>query len=524
MIEEKVSNLKRVDEVTRILAKEEAGFILDKLDLADRVPFHQKLGLNREKQPSPERLRETIEELGTTFIKFGQILAQRPDIIPQKYTEELQKLEDSAPEFSYQTAEQIIEEEIGTEQFQNIEKEPLAAASIAQVHRATLKSGEKVIIKIRRPGIKKEVQTDLEIIEYLATKIENHFSKAKSLQLQKTVEEFSRWTREELDLKREQENAKLFRENLADEERLTAPKTYSEYTTEKVLVMEYIEGVKCTEQEKLREMDIENEEIAKTIVRGVLKQSIRDGFFHADPHPSNFLIQEDSTIVYLDFGMMGKMTKRNQDLLGILLLHAVNGDVDGGIQTVKKIGYVEEDANLEELKEILEDKLVKINHNTLKETQISRELLDLAIQASKNGVHMPSSITLVGKSMLTMEGIGLTIYPEFKIDDEYRQITEKLLIEKNKPKDLGKTLAIDLIQNKDLITKLPTKLNNKLEPENTTIKIEQEQPESPLKGKHIISATLIFSATLLLQNQITPDQQLIAATIALTLALLIYFK
>lgn len=524
MIEEKVNDLKRVDEVTKILLKEEAGFILDKLDLEDRIPFHQKIGLNRKTKPSPERLRETIEELGTTFIKFGQILAQRPDIVPQKYIDELEKLEDSAPEFSYDKAEEIIKKEIGTDQFKNIEEEPLAAASIAQVHRATLQNGEEVIIKIRRPGIKKQVETDLEIVEYLATKLEKHFTKAKTLQLQKVVHEFARWTKQELDLKREQENADLFRENLSDEEKLRAPETYPEHTTEKVLVMEYVEGVKCTEQEKLREMDIENEEIAKTIVRGVLKQSIRDGFFHADPHPSNFLIEEDSTVVYLDFGMMGKMTKRNRDLLGLLLLHAVNGDVESGLQTVKQMGYVEDDAQLEELKGVIEDKLVKINHNTIRETSISKELLDLSVEASKRGVHMPSSLTLVGKSLLTMEGIGLTIYPEFQLDDEYKRVTEKLLAENNKPKDLGKTLAIDIIQNKDLITKLPTKLNNQLDQGKQTIKIEQEKPENPVKGKHIISATLIFTAAFLTQNQLNPDQKIIAASVALAIATILFLK
>lgn len=513
MIEEKIENIKRIEEISEILAKEETGFILDKLELENHIPFHKRIGLQRNTKPTPERLRKTIEELGPTFIKFGQIMAQRPDLVPPKYIEELEKLEDSAPQFPYEQAKKIIEEEIGTEHFQNIEQEPLAAASIAQVHRATLKTGEEVVIKIRRPGIEEQIHTDLEIIQYFSTKLEKHFKAAKNAQIERVVNEFSRWTKHELDFKREQENADLFRENLKDEEKIRAPETYPELTTEKVFVMEYIDGIKCTEQEKLKDMKIENEEIAKTITRGVLKQSIRDGFFHADPHPSNFLIEDNGTIVYLDFGMMGKITKRNQNLIGLLLLHAMNEDVEGGIETVRQMAYVEEDANLDELKQILEDKLVKINHNTLRETQVSRELLDLSIEASRQGVHMPSSMVLVGKSMLTMEGIGLTIYPDFRIEEEYKKIAEEIIQDKNNPEEIFKQLAIDLVQNKELLTKLPTKINKKLEPREQKTIIKQPTEENKINNQTVIAGVLIISATILLQNTLNPQNQLILATI-----------
>lgn len=518
MIEQKVDDLKRLDEITRVLAKQETGYILDKLNLASRLPIYKRISLEREEHPSPERLRETIEELGPTFIKLGQILAQRPDIVPQKYIEELEKLEDSVPPFSSDKAIEIIDEEVDTENFQFIKTEPKAAASIAQVHEAKLQNGKEVIIKVRRPGIKQQINTDLEIIDFLAKKIEKHFKKARQTQIRKVITEFSEWTRNELDFNREQKNAEMFKENLSDEEKLKVPQTYPELTTEKVLVMEKVEGVKCTETEKLKQIDTNNKEIAKTITRGVIKQSVRDGFFHADPHPSNFLIKDDGTIVYLDFGMMGKITKRNRELLGLLLVHAINENVEGGLETMKKMGYVEEDANLEGLKEDLEQKLVKINHNTLRETQVSRELLDLAINASEHGVHLPSSMTLVGKSMITMEGIGLTLYPEFKMGEEYKEIAEKILKEQNKPEELAKTFAIDLIQNKDLITNFPTKLNKKLEPKNREIKIVQE-PKHQFTGKHLIAGTLLLCATLLVVNTINPATQSYLAILAVLASL-----
>jgi len=518
MLEEKIDDIRRLDEITRILAKQEAGFILDYLNLEKRLPFHERIGLERQKKPSPERLREAIEELGPTFVKFGQILAHRPDLVPIEYTKELEKLEDSVPSFSPDKALQIIDEEIGTENFQHIQKEPMAAASISQVHKAKLETGEEVIIKVRRPGIKETIRTDLEIIEILAKQLEKRFKKAKQAQIQKVVQEFSNWTKDELDFEKEQKNADLFRENLSDEEKIRAPKTYPDLTTEKVLVMERVKGYKCTNQEEIKNLDTDNEEVARTIIRGVLKQSIRDGFFHADPHSSNFLIEEDGTIVYLDFGMMGKITKRNRNLLGLLLLHSVNEDAESGVETVKKMAYVEEDANLEALKQEIENKMARINHSTLKETQISKEILDLAVVASQQGVHMPSSMTLMGKSLLTMEGIGLTVYPEFELGEEYKELTEELLIETNKPENMFKELAIDLIQNQDLLTKLPTKLNNKLEPSKQEIKIVEE-PEYQFNGRHVIAATLLLSATIFTLNSTTPQTQTYLAGIALVLSI-----
>lgn len=350
-----LEDFKRFREILTILTEEGFGFIAQKLRVLEHVPITSRVN-NQRRETNPERLRETIGELGTTYIKFGQILAEGPDIIPEKYTQELEKLQDSVPSFKSEKAIQIIDEEVGLENFSQIKKEPLASASIAQVHYAKLNNGEKVAVKVRRPGIKEEVEKDLDILNYLATKAERHLAKMEKIEVISFVKEFSKWTREELDLEKEGLNAQIFRENMSEEEDIKIPETYPALTTEKVLVMEYVEGVKCTEEEKLKELDIPESRIAKTAIKAGLKQSIIDGFFHADPHPSNFMISDEGEIIYLDFGMMGKITPGESEKLGLILLYLVQGDTSSLVDCLEELGNKTENYNRENVEDIVEEK------------------------------------------------------------------------------------------------------------------------------------------------------------------------
>lgn len=503
VLERELDDVKRFEEIMQILFEQGFGFFLSKMNLLQQVPL-MKRAIHTKKTPTPERVRITFERLGPTFIKFGQILAQRPDIAPEPYRKELEKLEDDVPAFDTGTAKQIVEEEIGPidEIFDTFGDEPIAAASIAQVHKATLKNGGEVVVKIRRPGIKEQMEEDLDILNFLAKRAENHIKTLQHWGAHQYVREFTRWTKEELDLEREGHNAQVMKQNLSDEENIYIPEIHTEYTTEKVLVMEYMEGVKCTDTEALRELDISAEELAETAVRAGLKQTIRDGFFHADPHPSNFLITEDGRIIYLDFGMMGKLSKGMRRNLGLLFLHAMNEDVDAAINTVRRMATIEDDADMEGLKEDIEEALLRIRDTTLKEESITRALLDITAQASSRGVHMPPSLALMGKSMITMEGIGLTIYPDFEMTDEFEEVVTELLWEMNNPRQMVQTFLIDLIENKDVFTRMPSQINNALNGissgSKTTIieKNDSGQTDALLIGALLLSSSLLFIVTL----------------------------
>ncbi|MDY6769957.1 MAG: AarF/ABC1/UbiB kinase family protein [Candidatus Nanohaloarchaea archaeon] len=518
VIQRQVEDVKRLEEILTVLSEEGFGFVLGRLKLGKHVPFRERV-TPTEEVPPPERVRRTFEELGPTFIKFGQVLAQRPDIVPEEYITELEKLEDAVPAFPGEEARRIVEEELGPidETFAEFEDEPLAAASIAQVHRATLQDGEEVVVKVRRPGIKEQMEKDLDILQFMAREGEKHVARLKAMEAHSAVTEFARWTRNELDLRREARNAQILQSNLADEERVTVPDVYMDLTTEKVLVMEYVDGVKSNDAEALAELDIDAEEVARTAVRAGLKQTIRDGFFHADPHPSNFLISEDGQIIYLDFGMMGKLTASTRRDLGLLLLHAANEEVDAAVDVVKRMARLEEDADIEGLKEDIEESILLIRDSTLEEQSITRALFDIAVQASHRGVHMPSSLVILGKSMVTMEGIGLTIYPEFEMTEEFERITERLLFQMNSPKKLARTAMIDLLQNRDLLLRLPSQLQKLIDGVGGGRSREVVQVESPLNTKSILAGALILSSSLLLLQSL-PQRYMLAVGVLELLA------
>ncbi len=493
-VRREISDIKRFNEIIRTLVSEETSFILDKLNLGNHVPFTKRVKMEKE-VPPPERLRHTLEELGTTFIKFGQIMAQRPDILPRRYTEELQKLEDSVKPFSTEKAREIVDKEIGLEKFQNFSEEPVAAASIAQVHEATTQDGDRVAVKIRRPGIKEQVEKDLEILHYLARRAEKHSERLEHLQVSDITDEFAEWTRNELNLEKERRNAERLKGNLEEEEMIKIPETYPELTSQKVMTMEYIEGVKCTNKEELQKLDIDAEEIAETAVRAGLKQSIRDGFFHADPHPSNFLIMEDSKLAYLDFGMMGQLSKEMRTKFGLLFIHTANEDIEGAVNTIKDMAHLEPDADIEALREELDKRITLVKNSTLDEHSISKEMFELAVQSGEYGVHMPTSFALIGKSLMTMEGIGLTIYPEFRMEDEYSKMAQKIVLKNNAPDP--KSAVIDMIQNKDLIEKPFTKMREDNQQQDINVTVEQKED----RGDEIITASLMLGGVFLITQQ-----------------------
>jgi ubiquinone biosynthesis protein len=223
-----------------------------------------------------------------------------------------------------------------------------------------------------------------------------------------------------------------FRENMKDEERIRVPGTYSQYSTKKVLAMECIDAVKCGDVEEIREMDIDEEEIAKTGIRCIIKQILRDGLLHADPHPSNFMVDREGNFVFLDFGMI-RITEKTQRELGMLMLTVAEEDVDGVVETVKRISEVEEDAEIESFRREIEEQILKLRDTTIQEQSVSKVLIEISTKAAKRGIYLPTKITLIGKGLLTMEGIGLKIYPEFQLQNEFKHEVQNQLIEQNKP-------------------------------------------------------------------------------------------
>lgn len=478
MFRQKVSDIKRFNEILEILLKNEAGYLIEKLGLMEHLPFHKRVKAKTHDEIGPERLRKTFEDLGPTFIKLGQMFANRPDVTPQRYVEELEKLEYAVDPVEWEEIKPVIEDEVGLDSFEYVDEEPLAAASIAQVHEARLKSGEEVVLKVRRPEIVDQVETDLEILDYMVGKAEKHSSKVRDLRAQEIVEQFCSWTRDELDFGKELRNAETFKQTLPEKADARAPKFYKEYCTEAVLTMGKIDGVRCTNTEKLRDMDVSIDHIKDTLIHVGLKQTISHGFFHGDPHPSNFLIEEKGTVVYIDFGIMGVASEKNRESLGLLLIHLVNEDVKSATDIIEEISTVRGKADREQLERLISEKTVRLKNMSLKDGSVTRELVDLAIKATDLGYSLPNSIVLIGKDLMTIEGIAMKISPETRINDDMKKYALEALKESNKPEDLAETAAIDMIQNKDLFTKFASKINQKLETDKDIVVKNELKPRN----------------------------------------------
>jgi ubiquinone biosynthesis protein len=520
-----IEDVKRFDEILRVLAEQEMGIVLDRLDLKHRLPFVKRFSTPRNKIPRPERLRETLEELGPTFVKFGQIMAQRPDVVPERYIEELEGLEDSVSGFPPEEAKRMIEQEVGEidEIFAEFQEEPMAAASIAQVHRAKLNSGDEVVVKVRRPGIEDKVETDLEILEFLAKRAEKHSKSFQDVRMLKLVEEFDKWITAEMNFEKEARNAEIIQGNMEGQEKVKIPDVYPELSTRKVLVMEYVDGVKCTNEEALKDLDIDISEVTRRGIKMGLNQVVRDGFFHADPHPSNFFLDEEGTIILIDFGMVGKLTKKTREKLGLLFLHIANEDVEAAVDVIKDMGRIQDDAEIEEFKEDVEEMILMLRNSKIKDRSLTKTAFQMVVRASRKGIYLPTNLVLTGKTLVTIEGILLTVNPDAQVTDDYKDEVERILKEQNKPQELGKSFMIDLLQNKELVTKAPSKITEKLESDSVggTTKVEVEQTSD--HHEDILTAGLVLAATFLL-SQVLQSGSLRILGVAFLLAAAILFS
>jgi ubiquinone biosynthesis protein len=478
-------NIRRFIFIAVVVSKNGVRFLMAETDTHRFIPF-------KESKTGPEILLETFEDLGTTFIKFGQLMAERPDIVPRRFTDELEGLKDDVPTFDSQTAVRIVDDEVGMENFEYVEEDPLGSASIAQVHKAKLDNGDDVVVKVRRPGIKKTVNTDLRILVYLARKAERVSTKLSNMRASTFVEEFAAWTREELDMEKEASNIEIFRDNVEERGEVKVPETYPELYTEKVLVMEFIDGVEATDTDQLDEWDVDREQVAETIIESGMKQVLWDGFFHADIHSSNFMVDEDGEVAFIDFGMMGEIDGEAAEKLGILIIYFMRENTQGVKNILKDLGIVTDRYQEHKVEQAVVKRVLTAKHKPKEDQSLTVEVLNLFIDVADYGIYMPSTYTLIIKDFITLEGLGTTLHPDFKITDTYHDTIEEILIKDNLPKELGKDLAFDFLANKDMITRLPQKINNKLD------EFGEKAEEGVRVNSGIVPATLIGGSTLVL--------------------------
>jgi len=328
IFEKRIQYIRRYREIAIAFSKSGFGFIVEELALDEMISLPKRILLRQgksdnEEKSRGERIRLFLEEMGPTFIKLGQIASTRPDLVPDDIIKELEQLQNNVPPFPYEEAVAIIETSLGAtkeEIFGHIEEKPLGSASIGQVHKGELLDGETVAIKVQRPDIEQTVRNDLEILHRLASLAESRMNWARQYQVKDMIDEFSRAILEELDYTIEARNTERLGKQFAEDGTVHIPEIYWEATTKNVLTMEYIEGIRINDFESIDTLGYSRTILAERVTNAVFHQILIEGFFHGDPHPGNINVLPGETIAFMDFGMVGKMTKEMKANFGALLI------------------------------------------------------------------------------------------------------------------------------------------------------------------------------------------------------------
>ena len=405
-----------------------------------------------------ERFRLFFEQLGPTFIKIGQIASTRSDFIPADVIRELEKLQDDVPPFSYEEVQQVFTEELGkniNDVFSKFHEEPLAAASIGQVHYAILKTGEKVAVKIQRPNIRKKIETDLEILQEIAMLAERKFDWAAKYQLRDITYEFAKSLRAEVDYTIEGRNSEKIAKQFKNDPKIYIPKVYWPFTSKKILTMEYVDAIKLNEIEKIEKKGYNRNKIAEKVVNAIFQQILIDGFFHGDPHPGNVLVKEGEVIVLMDFGMVGRLTPQMRDHFASFVIAMMLQNTDGVIKAATKMGLVSDDANMELLRTDVEHLREKYYDVPFSQLSLGEAVNDLFSVASKHGIRIPTDLTLVGKALLTMEGMVEKLDPNLSIVKIAEPFGKQLLKERYHPKNVVTRIMKNATEYGEIVTDLP---------------------------------------------------------------------
>ena len=366
----------------------------------------------------PKELRLVLEELGPTFVKIGQILSTRPDILPIEYVEEFQKLQDEVNPMDFSTMKEVIEEELEgsiDDIFMEFKKTPIASASLAEVYWAKLKTGEEVVVKVQRPLVRKRMLADIQILKKLAPFV-NFTTTGEIVDMKEVVEELNTAAQKELNFVEEMNNIIKFAENNKDVKFITYPKVYEEYCTDKILVMDYISGTKIDDVDELLKQGYDIHDIATKLTYNYFKQVFEDGFFHADPHPGNILIHKN-TIGYIDFGLMGNLDYNLRKKLNQILEGAATGNINLMTKSVLKIGIIKGPMDVDRLYNDIEIMYNSYIDESIHNYDLPQILEQIMIICKENNISMPKDITLLIKGMMTLQGVLAKIDKDLTIMD-----------------------------------------------------------------------------------------------------------
>ncbi len=458
------AKLKRAAKLTQILSK--YGFedikakfenrkssskthIIEGAELQQDIAFYQ-------------RIRKAIEELGPTYIKFGQTLSTREDLIPPLLIQELKKLQDNVPSEDIDI-HQLLSDELHidpTLYFEKIDSTPIASASIAQAYKAKLKDGNAVILKIKRPGIREIVEADLLLMKDVISLLSDYYSVVKEINLAHVFEAFAKNLQEELSFTNELYNIEQFRRNFREQDNIKTMKGFPQFSNDNILCIEYIEGVKINDNEGLANLKLDVEKILDSCFQLFLTQILEHGFFHADPHPGNILVTPQGKIAFIDLGAMSKMLPKDKEILEDFIVYFIDKDAPRLISTIKRMAIHSEIANEKLVERAIEEMLDVIGNRSLEEIDIKALFSNFSHLLNANNVIMPEHIYLLVKGIVLMEGIGRELNPSINIIDKVKPYIKKISAEKFSPENLLKNSVGTLWELKRMLSTAPQNMSN----------------------------------------------------------------
>ncbi|MCL4456143.1 MAG: AarF/UbiB family protein [Nitrospirae bacterium] len=510
---------RRLQQIIHVFLKYGFGQIVDQIHLGRYIPFKKRLKAfgvwPALKGPTiPERLRMAFEELGPTFIKLAQVLSSRPDLITVPFADELKKLQDEVPPFPVHEAKRIIEEEIRLpvdKIFDSFCEIPIAAASIAQVHSAKLLDGSIVVVKVQRPDIREQIETDINILTTIAKLLDRHVPESRFFNPSGIVDEFSKTVRKEMDFVKESRNCGRFRKKFEASPDVYIPRVYPEFITERVLVMEMIDGVRIDDLAAIDLMNIDRKRIAKAGIDAYFKQILEDGFFHADPHPGNIFVMPAGMIAFLDFGIVGRVSEELKETMANTFLALIGKNFDALIDQYIELGIVPEeidvDAFRKDFKADLSDLLEPLYGLTLQEINFAQYLDTITHLAIKHNLKIPSDLLLINKAMLILENIGRQLDPDFDFIAASEPYASKLVRKRYSPSrlyDKAKKNIVDIGDFTFLFPRQMKQIIKKILKDDIHVKMyhvnlpafikDMDKSSNRISFAMIISAMLVSSA------------------------------
>jgi ubiquinone biosynthesis protein len=509
----KPHHLKRYKDIALLLLKYGRSDLAKEFDL-ESIPDNKELLPTRPGEPAPEELADDLEKMGPTFIKLGQLLSGRPDLLPQAYLKGLARLQDRVKPFPYADVEQTIASELGiriSKAFSFFDEHHLAAASLGQVHRAALRDGRAVVVKVQRPEIRKQIAEDFEVLEEIAIFFDEHTDMGRRYQFVKILAEFKAVLLQELDYQREAANLTTLAENLKEFPRIQVPLPVADYSSRSVLTMDYVLGTKITSLSPIARLDLDGDVLAEELFKAYLKQVLVDGFFHADPHPGNIFLTDDGRVALLDLGMVGRVTPQMQEHLLRLLLAISESNGDEVAKIVLRISQTAEDFDEPEFRRSVALMVSEQSNKTLEQQDVGKALLDVGRVSAETGLYVPSELTILGKTLLQLDQVGKILSPNFSPNASIRQNVAKIMTHRMlKTASPGKVFG-SFLEMKEFVGGLPERVNHLLDAAakgDLEVNVNTPDAHHLLNGFEkianrittgVILAALIIGASLLMQ-------------------------